>query len=50
VLSRIQASQVDGVSVTICESAPTLFSLTFSETTGVASADESTRDLWKVFQ
>jgi hypothetical protein len=50
VLSRIQASPVEGGSLTISESAPTPFSLTISESTGVVSASESTRHLWKVFR
>ena len=47
-LSRIQASPVEGVSLTISESVPTPFSLTLSESTGPASASESTRHLWKL--
>jgi hypothetical protein len=38
VLSRIQASPTEGVSLMISESAPTPFSLTFSKLPAVASA------------
>jgi hypothetical protein len=35
--------------VMISQLAPTLFLLTFSESTGAASSSESTRHLWKLF-
>jgi hypothetical protein len=44
------ASPLEVVSLMISKSAPSQFSLTFSESTGVAGADESTRHLWKVFR
>jgi hypothetical protein len=50
VLSRIQASPVEGFSLKISESAPTPFSLTFSESTEDVDTDESTRHLWNRFR
>jgi len=47
---RIHASALEVVSLMISQSAPTQFSLTFSESTGAASTSESTRLLWKVFR
>ena len=49
VLSRIQASPVEGFSLKISESAPTPFSLTFSKSTGDGGTEESTRHLWNRF-
>jgi hypothetical protein len=50
VLSQIQASPVEGVSLMISESAPTLFLLNFSKSTGATSASEYTHHLCKVFR
>jgi len=50
VLSRIQASLMEGVSLLISESAPTPFLLLFSKSKGAASASESTCHLWKLFR
>jgi len=47
---RIHASPLEVVSLMISQSPPTPFSLTFSESKGVASPSESTRLLWKVFR
>jgi len=49
-VSWIQASFVEGVSVRIFQPALTLFLLTFSKSTGDASASVSTRHLWKLFR
>jgi hypothetical protein len=48
VLSRIQASPMEGVPLTISELVPTPFSFTFSKSIGVASASKSTRHLWNL--
>jgi len=47
---RIHASPLEGASVMISRSAPTLFSLTFSESTGAVTSSESTRHLWKALR
>jgi len=49
VLSRIQASPLEGVSVMISKSGATLFSLNISDSTAAATSSESTRHLWKLF-
>jgi hypothetical protein len=47
---QIQASLVEDVSLKISKSAPTLFLLTISESTGAVRASESTCHLWKLFR
>jgi len=47
---RIHESPLKGVSVRIFQPALTSFSLTFSKSTGDASASISTRHLWKLFR
>ena len=44
-LSRIQASPMEGVSLMISQSTPTPFSLTFSKSKGAASDSKSTRHI-----
>jgi hypothetical protein len=46
----IHASLLEGVSVTISESAATQFSLTISDSVWAVGVDESTRHLWMVFR
>jgi hypothetical protein len=41
---------LEGVSVTISESASTPFSLNISQSMGVVGADESKRHLWNQFR
>ena len=49
-LSRIQPSPLEGVSLTISEAAATQFSLTISKSTGDVGAKESTRHFWNRFR
>jgi len=47
---RIHTSPVEAISVMICESAATQFTLTISDSTGALCTDESKRHLWKRFR